>query len=130
TCALPIWRLGALRLERVPRSARERVDEERNAPPHRVSVRQADHRDARPVANGERDLLDADRSGGLDGMHAQAMRPVRQALGVELESRRRPWRLPRYGLVIDEDLDPHRRRASSGSSMSSRRMRRLMCEAW
>src|SRR2546426_2729400 len=47
-------RLGAFGLERFTRSARERVDKERNAPPHRVSVRQADHRDARSVANGER----------------------------------------------------------------------------
>src|SRR4029077_8020970 len=52
-------RLGALGLERITRSARERVDEERNAPPHRVSVRQTDHCDARSVANGERDLLDS-----------------------------------------------------------------------
>src|SRR5215510_16406224 len=61
-------RLGALGLEGVTRPARERVDEERNASTNRLSVRQTDDRDTRPVANGERDHLHANRSRILDSM--------------------------------------------------------------
>src|SRR5215470_1085936 len=119
-------RLGPRRLERVTWSTREGVDEEWKPPTDRLAGRQADHRDARPVANGERNLFDAYETGVVDGAHAQAMRAVRQARGIELERCRRFKRLPRSGLVVDEDLDPHGCRASRGSSMSSSRMRRLM----
>src|SRR4029077_2288543 len=106
--------------------ARERVDGERDASSAGGSVRKTYHRDARAVANGNRDTFDADRSRILDGVDAQAMRSVGQPLGVELERGRWRERLVRDGFVVDEDLDSHRPRASGASSISSRRIRRLM----